>query len=362
LQFLAYWITPWQITANTAVTFPTSGASVTTINVGPIGECGTLRIKINVGCLVMALGSIITDETLNIPIRFTAWATNIFAVCQTNGSMLYMSVNEQQQLAVLSASEAYTTAQKNSQGFKNNPPLFPQNGYYTGVGGSGGSYGYTALFESQTNRTKFATQGKYLGTYIALTAGLLSDLGASSLWNTSTSNLQIGFGSPTFTVASQDVDAEGQVGPARILRWDNVSAGVQINVAGKLWMQAIPTSALSPYVKQQVMMQNRWCSEGAIRLVASLVEGATPLRRAWNLRVYQRFIREEIDKLDLQELARLAAKDEHIAEAMQSTGLMAALGEIGEREPAVGVGNFGAAGNFQQHYMGGLIRQRSEYM
>ena len=369
LQFLAYWITPWQITATTNVTFPTSGASVTTYNTGPIGECGTLRIKVSAPCCVIGTGVDPVDTTLSIPVRFSAYAMHIFATCSTNGSINYVSVNEMQEFATFSAGVAYpqSTSFINKQGFITAAP-FSQSGTYNGtsaIGNSGSgnnTFGETVEFLPQMSRTSFTQQGKYLGTYIALVAAPLSDLDTMGAWNTASSNLQIGFGLPTFYVCAQDIDGEGQTGPARILRWDNLTSGMQLNVAGKLWVKAIPTSALAPYVKQQVMMQNRWCSDGAIRLVAALCEGATPLRRAWDLKVYQRFVREEIDKLDLQELARLASKDEHIAEAMQSTGLMAALGEVGNKEPLVGIGNFGAAGNFQTHRMGGLIRQRTEYM
>jgi hypothetical protein len=134
---------------------------------------------------------------------------------------------------------------------------------------------------------------------------------------------------------------------------------MQVNVAGKLWVQAIPTADLAPYVKQQIMMTNRWCAHDSIRLLAALCEGPTPLRRIWKLREYQRFVKEELLKLDINQIEALAQKDSRIAEAVNATGILNAFNQslqgYGRTLGDVGQGNFGAAGSFVPR---GLRRSR----
>jgi hypothetical protein len=130
---------------------------------------------------------------------------------------------------------------------------------------------------------------------------------------------------------------------------------MQINIAGKLWMQAIPTATLAPYVKKQIMMQNRWCSDSAIRLVTALCEGPeTPIRKVWKLQQYKKYVEDNIPRLDIAEIEKMAMKNEHIFAAANSSGML-----LSTEEP-VGTGNYGAAGNFQ-HQRGNLIRQRQDY-
>ena len=123
-----------------------------------------------------------------------------------------------------------------------------------------------------------------------------------------------------------------------------------VNIAGSLQVQAIPNANLSPYVKLQIQMQNRWCNEDAIKLLAALCDGPTPFRRIWNKAEYERFKTEQLENLTLESLEKFAQKDSRILEALHGSGLLAALtGALGGYGPRV-VGGMGsgnvAAGTF----------------
>lgn len=358
LQYGAYWITPWAISAATNATQPQAGASVTQIYTPPIAECGTLRIKINVPCCLAAQVGSSPTITTAVGVSYYAKACHVFATCSTQGWIGYSCWNQSSLLTTQCAG--------------NDPPLtgtvLTPSGFTVVTNGtvvsniiapgqtgslvpSAAGYGFTAEFRPLDCRTSFEEQGKYLGTYISLTIAPTSGNTSTGGWcNGANDCLFVGFGQPTFFVAADDIDAEGQTGPARILRWDNLSAGMQINVAGKLWVQAIPSAKLAPYVKQQIMMQNRWCSEDAIRLLAALTEGPTPFRRVWNLQQYRKFVTEQLEGLTLDALEKFAQKDQRIAEALHGAGLLraidASLGGYGRTMGGVGAGNFGAAGQF----------------
>ena len=333
LQFLAYWITPWQITATSSTSFPTTGSTVTTYNTGPIGECSTLRIKVSAPCCVVATGSAPIEPALSIPIGFSARATHIFATCSVNGQINYVSINDIQNFTTTSAGVAYpeTLGFTNKDGFLCSAP-FSQSAVFNGVAGQQqtNTYGHTVEFRPRMCRTNFTQQGKYLGTYIAFSATPLTDFGTFGTWNTATSNLQIGFGLPTFYVAADDLYDEGQTGPARILRWDKLSTGMQLNVNGQMWAQAIPKSRLSPYLKREMAEQNRWCNSDAIRLLASMVESPkTPIRRVWNYAEYNRYRKEKLAGLSAAALKQFAAEDASIYEALHGSGLWDMVDQVG---------------------------------
>lgn len=323
-QFEAIWVTPW----GTQVQPRAIGFSATTfiLQTFPIGETEALQIKMVVptSIVIQSLGA--QGATTG---QIFAVATHIYATVDMTGTIQYSCFTEKKLLRGGNGFDQYSdgvTPQPNlvPPPSGNGPPFFGPRP--TGTGSSNPIqaptatqvYGSTAEFDALQFRQSYTAQGKYLGTYIAIAGGPSSAptnvTGSGS--PSDNSGYWFAVGVPTFYITAASTNLPGRVGPARIIRWDNLSQGMQLSISGKLWAQAIPTNQLAPYIKASIMGKRRWCDEAATTLLAALCSGPGPFRRVWNHKEYVRFANDVVPKLDLGTLVSYSANNDAALSAL----------------------------------------------
>lgn len=348
-EILSYWVTPWS-TQMTSWATPISGTAttgapsvqlaspvtITTIQTSPIAETGTLSIKFQMQTAIV-LNAIGTGALTMTPqqgtdicsaqFQFSVFATHVFARCKTDGQVYYQCFQEHRILQN-SCAGYYNVSGVSGWTGPNNLSEF---GTYAGspqfqVPNSGN----VLEFDPQQFRTSFTSTGKYMGTKLSVAFGFIG--GNSAVFNPPTTagswtnfGYQVTCYPPTIYTAAKDIDVLGNVGPVRLLRWDNVSYGQQVNVSGKLWCEAVPSANLAPYVKDSIMNVNRWCRASAQRLCAALYNGNSPFKRIWVLSDWVRFCTEIGQNLTLSDIERYAATDKGIATELYNANLLNAL-------------------------------------
>lgn len=317
------WVSPWNCTVGTNITFPSQAATVLNLSgaagPGPIAETGCLKFKVRSQGF-FANGGNVDAVTL---MEHGCLATHVFAGVALSGQIYYTTYIEKRSLIVGQANSMPTMA---------NPAS------------TGQLTGQTADFDPSFFRQGMLIDGKYIGTFLQF---YVTPLVSSATGNYT--QTPFFFPPPTIYICAPDIDVAGEIGPVRILRWDNISTGATaatsatINLSGKLWCQGIPTAALAPYVKGGVMARLRLVPPEALELAMRLFNSSSPCCRIWNKVEYERFCREVVYGLTETQLIDWAIGAGPSAEsAAQAAGLFGTI--------AHGIGHiadmFGAAGQF----------------
>lgn len=306
------WVTPWATVCQTQVNttntdgsaFPVYSNQVTTIQTSPVAETGMLRMKV-IGQfwlenLAVGLGNTVSDFTPQVEIAVVA--THVFATANLSGTIAYSTYIDKQTLYVGNAVQHLTQS--------------------SGAGGSSTS----VEFDPQLFFQGYTVSGKYIGTllsfYVAPTGGTATSA-AYNHW----AFVGVNIANVSIAITAPDIDVDGNVGPARVIRWDGMSPGMQLDVAGKLWAQIIPSSNLMPYVKAQQMNRTRFVPENAERLVLRVYNASgTLLRRVWNLKAYKDFLLGSAKDISQETIMDWARNDVSIAQAANAAGIFSSLG------------------------------------
>jgi hypothetical protein len=293
----------------------------------PIAETGCLRFKVTVPMAVIqaGTGTLTPGPVTALTVEMGIIACHIFASCDTQGSIWYSCFNEKRPLrngnTIMQWSDGVNT---DWPAAPTGPPFLTQDGNI--------QYGVVAEFDPRTYSLGFTATGKYIGTYFSFYGGPTSFNAATDVY--ANLGFWMAIGSPLFSISASDINVEGNTGPARIIRWDNLAPGMQVAVSGKMWIQSIPTNNIAPYVKAAIQGRNRWVDEDALSLISALLSGPGPMRRVWELPEYKKYIANDVDKIDVKFIAEMARRDDGVASALYKANFLPLMGLMMERTPA----------------------------
>lgn len=149
----------------------------------------------------------------------------------------------------------------------------------------------------------------------------------------------------TFNIEALDLYNSGQLGPTRVLRWDNVSPGQEMKLDGVLLAQCVPEGQIAPFVSPTAQMQQVALHLNVFPWMNAVYNGTGPLRRIWPGREYVRMVNLLRDT-GVIDGTKIAPEDEN---AGQAAGLFANLGSyaghsIGTMVDDAAHGIFGSLG------------------
>ena len=282
------WITPWQITASSNQ--PSSASSgapvapptgVNNIYTGPIDECGVLDI----GVEFTFAGFDNDGGNAGGPVHLAVDFYHYYATCSSTGQLTWtVDADHRQFNAVV---QAGSFGQYNSQAFK-------------------------LLSESNLFRKGYTTTGKYMGCLVQI-AGNTDLNGANVPAAQQNNSIATGLLGPSttqailspglmFQVRARTLNERGWVGPARILRWDNMSAGQVLKIDGVVNAQCIPAGSIAPFVQDKAMLTLEAVDLNTLPWLAVLFNGPTGLRRDWIATEYAKFLEEEFPLVSAEKL------------------------------------------------------------
>lgn len=123
---------------------------------------------------------------------------------------------------------------------------------------------------------------------------------------------------------AEDIYTQGELGPARVVRYDGVGEEQQMAVSGSLLVECVPEGTIAPYVTTSDKAQPKTLSVNMIPFLASVFNGNTAFRRNWNIAAYRDFVANVVPSLSLENFAALGGPD--LSNAAVAAGLFSDLG------------------------------------
>lgn len=254
------WVSPWGVTAT-----PVAALSTTFMNYnpGPINECGSLRLHFD------GVWNGTTNATASVNVVYANFAlilqtTHVYAVVGSNGAVQF-TVHEDEQLISM------------DQTIANTPPASQPRR----IG---------CLVDCNVHPRSFVQQGKYVGTLCRFTVQM----------NVNGANWSGGFTSfawLTVLASASTLNEHGELGPARVIRWEDVSDGQVLRCDAILNAQVTATGRLAPYLKDAAWRAETSVDAGILPLMANLYNyPSSPFRRCWVTREYVEFVRKLMEE------------------------------------------------------------------
>lgn len=197
--------------------------------------------------------------------------------------------------------------------------------------------------------------GKYIGSFIAVCA-VGSHEGAAIVGHTWNFTLE-----PNTTylrARARNVDQIGEVGPARVIRWDNVSKDQNMRVDCLFNVQCIPQGTIAPFVQVAAMTNPESTDLNAIPWIASLYNGPGIFRRVWTTPEYEEMLRQLDELTSVDGLLKQARANGKEGAAGQSAGIFGSLGsQLGSTFGPIGGLIGGIGGSLADSLIGGAAGQ-----
>ena len=268
------WVSPWNVTLKDSGV--TSGYQATNLVLPKCPLNGTYKFDLNFKLLKPA--------SINYDAQYVLQVAHVFATC--NGastvnpySVQYFTKTETYQYILQVNDLQSSTA--------NSQYIFWQVSTYSGTSGLDGTLvpnGMSAMYigsQIQLSCNSFGTQG-----------------GASNPWTGNGTTSGLGSLSCTLLATCPEYYGIGELGPARIMRWDGITS-VRINgaispqivkVDGCVQVQVVPQGRLVPFVQAQSMFSASSLTLDVLTFVTELYNGPSPFRRMWIGDQYDEFM------------------------------------------------------------------------
>lgn len=310
----SYWISPWKIQAsgNTAFVGSTQG------NAGPIINIPTTAIDEN-GVLDLQLTcqwSLSQDNlqpypqpmSYQIGASVEAWFVSAHEGTSTTPHNLYY-----QSIMLMEWGPPTTIP----AGAPISPLPFQGPNYFTP-----GMFNIDRLFRA---RGGTAVLGKFVGLCLSFNVRTPEKTIVQLGYTVNITNIGLTIISPTSGVA-------GNVGPAHIIQWRDVSSGQELVVDGTLNCQTVANANISQFTKTAVQGSNRATNVNVIPMLAHAFDSdETALRRMWKYPDYQAFIAPfATDPMTTADVVNMLGRSSSAAGSAAAAGLHAGLlGDLG---------------------------------
>jgi hypothetical protein len=284
LLYLA-WVSPWDVQDTTAYTVVSPGPvpnggvpNVQNIFAGPINAIGgALEITVNFN-IIPSTGTMPAGYFEQTIVGF--W--HVFVSTSSGGALYYDQATEMHTVSSTIEDQSYVyqfSATGNAKKFMTGGfanwnavvPVVPQ--YSAGTP--------TAAFASQTTPPNCG--GMYLGTWIIV---LSQNVGN----NTTAATVAPSY-IPAGNIMTRAVDdyCEGELGPCRVVRYDQLQAatatvpGMVLRVDAVAYAECIPGAITAPYVQSAGNMNRSCCNFNALSFLSFCYnQDDTPFRRCWD--------------------------------------------------------------------------------
>lgn len=355
------WVSPWATnmvvgcgpSAEVPVTWmtghyytrPVDAAAHNQIITPPIDETGVLDVQIEVPwsyCLADPADGVNGDEMTGVvsDMILIVSAIHIFCNINADGTVNYNQFAE-------------TKQEIRSLGFNvlalaNSPPVWLTTGSPDVQPNLAARAAERFMFEPRNFRRSFTDTGKYIGTFIEVSAmyNKPPPLGLPAQCFVAITS------PPTLAVRARNIDKPGRVGMAHVIRYDNVALGQTINFRGQALVQCVAQGSVAPFVQTSVMKAP--CAiDGSTSVLLTLLfrGGFGKFARNYVTEHYHRLVDSFFVNLSPASLKMVLdnSNDGAVVASADAAGLFGTLGGAigGVADSLFGAGGqFGARGQF----------------
>jgi hypothetical protein len=331
------WITPWETTARKAtfVGVPPANSGLAYLNgavveerikTDPINQYGSLDIDLSwtmPGDAGMP-GAVPPGPHFGLVYRTMASVIDVFGVINANGSISTTGTHTEPSMYEVIRYSGDTRAQ--TPHFRHRAQREVLN-----AGGLTGSAG-------------ISDRGLYIGTLVMYKTSCLQmspTLPAGPMNISLPINVQV-------RTAANSLFRQGELGPARVIKYENVGDQQQVVITGDLVAEAVPQGSIAPYVNASMLTDGIGLNMNAVPVLSMLYNGNSDLRRMWRGSKYREFEATQLAHLSMELLLHWSRRAPDIVPAMQAGGFFSGLGG------ALG-GMFGAPGSAVGNFLGGEV-------
>lgn len=315
---ISLFVSPWDVT-------PSFGAIANKqfIKVPAINECGVLDIDLH--CYLSPF-----RNNSNNPNTFTVYATacHYFAQASETGAIVYSNHFERVELDTRSVREWTLGADPNRLA----------------------AIDAIAKFRPKSFATGFNTVGKYIGSDVEVYARVLD--GESAVDPLVTCGIALGGSYVNAHIRARNILKDGEIGPARIMRWENLGTGQVLQVSGAINIECIPQGNIASYTQGLAMHQKASQDLNIFPMLAEIFDGPTMTRRVWKGDEYERMRTSFLPSLSPATLLHVAGlNDTQLGASMEAGGLFSSIGgmlggPVGGLLGGAGDAIFGTSGGF----------------
>lgn len=302
VQYLGF-VSPWNVQDGT----PDAGRPdvnpdivVQNINFGPINPMGTLRFDVNITCAFRGT----PPPTATYAEQWICIFNHVFAFCKSDGYVYYSTFQETKQGFVLVDAEWTSAA---------NVPTY----WKLAFSGDASLYSSSYTGSAPTNNNANCA-GMYLGTQIVIYSVISTAAAVTA-----------GFGIDTgsfIRVSSVNEYELGNLGAARVVRWDGMTNGQLVKVDGTFQAECIPGIQIAPFVQDGAQLERR-CTDVNLYPMLSRVynNSGTPFGRVWDGAAWDEFC----TKVDLLTEDEIVSYHEQVSKANRNTSsAMSVMGSV----------------------------------
>lgn len=193
----------------------------------------------------------------------------------------------------------------------------------TGTGAVTGTYSLTpGLVDLGDIPNMDIHQSIYLGSYVQCAASYQYIPSPTTPGIPATASFNASAGEIKMYVEALDIYNSGLLGPVRVLRWDNMSAGQEVKMDGVLIAQCVPEGQIAPFVTPTAQLQHLAMHLNVYPWLNAVYNGTGPFKRIWKGSDYADVV-AKLREHGLDDLMKLPDEDIRKGEA---AGLFGDLG------------------------------------
>lgn len=394
------WVTPWKTNVNSTSSVPyqwpssavdtweysnflrTDGNVLQNQNVGQINPCGFAGFDITVGFNRLGLKNSDTPITgdvfpslagqmITLTYTTTINVVDVYASCNLGGYLSYSSWSSGNIAGQAAYGSNYTFTDP-YQFYVD--PTSHKVSYITPA--SSGSVSHTVSHRDQGHGLEqYGSRGQYIGSMVTVYQNVAASVtlgttvsgtynGVSLLnyanapgavtppetfWSSQFNLLQI-------TAVAQDIYTQGELGPLRVCRYDQVGKGQTMVVDGTLLVECVPEGTIAPYVVPSLKSTGITSNVNLFIVIAALYNGGGPFKRIWRRNDYLRVLHHVVPTLTIETLLNWASEYPDVGAACHAAGIFGkffqtAGGLMGHPNAGQAIGRMAdvAHGLYQQH-------------
>lgn len=192
-------------------------------------------------------------------------------------------------------------------------------------------------FDGTRKPTSLGEHGMYINTVMRLDVVGLSRTAAtvvtSGVYSDKDLHITLDTANCNVRCFARNIYAPGELGPCRVLRYDDLSKDMDIQFQGDILVECVPQGQVAPFVKQGGQVSGITTSPSVFPLISAIYNSnRCPIKRVWLYQEYMDFVQDQVANLSLETIMTWMDDNPAIKEVVTTEaggGWGSLLGNIG---------------------------------
>lgn len=308
VQYSDCWVSPWNTTLGGASVIP----GCTQLTMGNVSPFDTIDISVALDTVKFQASTVSASfgTVLSLQVTFV----DVYASVINNGQIVYHTASETVPIIIGVINSAETAEYEFKQVYYAHHSAQTCQYYQSIPTETGGTNCY-----GNVGTARIDERGMYVGTYTCVSF-------LNNYLSVTATDLSLSINAIRGQVKARSIYSEGNLGPIRVCRYDNVGAQQTITVNGSLLLECVPEGQIAPFVTPSMKSQGFTTHVDLFILLAALFTGPGPVKRVWKKKEYERFLENVVPHLGGEVIMEWAKNNPALLEAAHAAGVFGSLG------------------------------------